>query len=170
LKFELQNVPSEMWQQACKKRGSLGFKIVSGSMSPIIEAGNVVNVTSTDPSGVCVGDIVALVDGQKVIVHRVIGKTRSNQMLYFRHRGDSGTLSGEIPAQNLVGKVTLIKKKGHEIRLDSRRHIISNIILGWRLRLVDTLERMHPRLLGIILHQALVPPWKLCRYLMLRRL
>lgn len=161
---------TEMWQEAWERGRNLSFKVVSGSMRPMIEVGDVVKVSRTEPSGVRIGDIVAFKDGQNVVVHRVIGKTWANQQFSFRHRGDSGASSVRIPAQNLIGRVTVIEKEGHEIRLDSRRHIMSNRILGWRLRLVDSLGRMRPSLLRIILHQALRPPWKLCRSLLLWRL
>jgi signal peptidase I len=167
LDCEIQSVLGEMWQEACDRGKSLNFKILSGSMSPIIEVGNTVKISRVEPSNVRIGDIVAFFEGHNVVVHRVIDKTWANQRFSFRHRGDSGASSGIVPDQNLIGRVTAIEKEGREISLDSRRHIISNRILGWRLRLFDNLKRMKCRPLSIILHQTLRIPWKLCRSLLL---
>ena len=165
-----QGILREMWQEAYEKGGNLSFKVVSGSMSPMIEVGDVVTIGRTDHCGVRIGDIVAFVDNQNVVVHRIIGKSRSNQQLSFYHRGDSGASSGKIIAQNLIGRVLLVEKKGHKIRLDSRRHIMCNRVLGWRLLVLDNLGRMRPGRLGIVLYQALRPLWKICRSLLFWRL
>jgi hypothetical protein len=156
-----------MWREACERGRSLNFKMVSGSMSPMIEVGNTVKVSRMEPSEIRIGDLVAFQDGQNVAVHCVIGKSWSNQQLSFRHRGNAGGLSGEITSQNLIGKVLVIDKEGHQIGFDSRRYIVSNRILGWRLRLADILGRMRLGLLRIALHQVLRLPWNLCRGLLL---
>jgi len=152
-----QSILGEMWQEACEKGRNLRFKIVSGGMSPVIEVGNIVRVSRAKPSRIRIGDVVTFRDGQSVVVHRLIGKISSNAQLTVRHRGDASASSGTIAAQNLIGRVTVIEKEGHKIRLDSRRQIMSNIILGWRLRLLDSLGRMQHRHISIVLHQALRP-------------
>lgn len=136
----------------------------------MIEVGDVVMVGRADHSRVRIGDVLAFQDGQNVVVHRVIGKSWSNQQLSFHHRGDAGTSSGKIAAQNVIGRAIVVTKEGREIRLDSGRHIIGNRILGWRLRVLDNLDRIRPSRFGIILHQALRPLWKMCRSLLFWRL
>ena len=167
---EARCVLGEMWQEACERGKILSFKMVSGSMSPMIEVGDVVKVSGVKPSEIRIGDIVAFREDQNVMVHRVISKTWSNQQLSFRHGVDAGRLPGKIAAQNLIGKVLVVKKRGREIFLGTPWFIMSNRILGWRLHLINALSRMRPSLLRIVLHQALRPPWKLCRDLLLRRL
>lgn len=170
LECKLQNVLDEMWQEACDSGKNLSFKIISGSMSPMLEVGDVVRVKRAEPTRVRVGDVVAFKEGQSVVVHRVIGRISANGQLTFRHMGDAGLFSGTIVAQNLIGKVFVIEKEGRKISLDSRRHILSNRILGWRLLLVDILGRRQPGLLSTILHQSLRPIWRLCRSVLLCRL
>ncbi|KPJ66688.1 MAG: hypothetical protein AMJ43_07355 [Coxiella sp. DG_40] len=132
-------------------------------MYPLIEVGDVVRVSRAEPSRVRIGDVVAFHNGQNVVIHRIIGKSWLKQQLIFCHRGDAGAASGKIPAKNLIGRVSVVKKKGKEISLDAPRYVIGNKILGWRLRLLDILVKMRPRSLGFILHLALKPIWKLCR-------
>jgi signal peptidase I len=138
-------------------------------MRPLIEVGNVVKVTKVEPAKIRIGDIVALRDNQNVVVHRIIGKTRSNHQLRFRHRGDAGGLSGKISLEDIIGRVTVIDKAGHRIRLDSQRHIIVSRILGLRLLIIDILGRMQSRALSVVLYQTLRPIWRLCRGLLLWR-
>ena len=171
LDCKTQSILGEMWQEAYERGRSLSFKIISGSMSSVIEVGNVVRVSRVEPSRVRIGDIVAFKkDDQNVVVHRIIGKSLSDARLTFREIGDAGGPSGKIAAQDIIGRVTVIEKDGHEIRLDSRRHIISNCTLGWRLRLADALGRMQHRHISLVIHLVLRTIWRLCRQLVFRRL
>lgn len=170
LSHKAHSVLVEMWQEACDRGSRLGFRVVSGSMEPLIQVGDVVKITRVEPSSVHIGDIVAFQQGQSVVVHRVIGKSPSNQQLIFRHRGDAGASSGEIPAENLIGKVSAIEKEGREIFLDTTRHAMSNRVLGWRLRFVDGLGRGQHKHIGIGVRLALRPMWRLCRSLLYWRL
>ena len=163
-------VLGEMLQEVCERGKSLSFKIASGSMSPIIEVGNVVKISQVKPSRVRTGDIVAFREGQNVVVHRIIGKKRLNRELIFSHRGDDGAISGKVPAKDLIGRVFLIKKGEREISLNTLWSAISNKILGWKLRLLNGIGQMRYKSLGIILYQSLRPIWRPCRKLLLKRL
>jgi signal peptidase I len=163
-------VLGEMLQEVCERGKSLSFKIASGSMSPIIEVGNVVKISRVKPSHVRTGDIVAFREGQNVVVHRIIGKKRLNRELIFSHRGDDGAISGKIPAKDLIGRVFLIKKGEREISLNTLWSAISNKILGWKLRLLNGIGQMRHKSLGIILYQSLRPIWRPCRKLLLKHL
>jgi signal peptidase I len=167
LHYNYPGLLDEMWQEAYKNRKCLSFQIASGSMSPFIERGNTVRVSRAEPSSIRIGDIVAFRHGQNVIVHRVIGRDWSNQRLIFRHRGDAGASSGKIKAQNIIGSVTAVVKKGQDIYFDSRRLVIVNRILGWRLRIIDTLDNRRYRSIGMWLRIFFRPAWKLCKGLLL---
>jgi signal peptidase I len=166
----IQSVLGEMWQEACEKGSILNFRVQSGSMRPMIEVGDVVSISKVQPLDIRIGDIVAFKDGQNVVVHRIINKSLSDAELIFHQQGDTGGSARLLVAQDIIGKVTSIDKEGRKIRLDSPRCIISNRLMGWRLRLAYILEHMRPRFLSIVLHQTLRPVWKLCRNIMLRRI
>lgn len=170
LESKCQNLLSEMWQEACERGKNLSFKIVSGSMSPLLEEGNVVRVGRAEATRVRVGDIIAFKDGRNVVVHRVIGRISKDGKLVFRHRGDAGESSGIISAENLIGKILVIEKEGHRIFLDSRRYIVNNMVFGWRLVLVDIIGRMNSRFFSFVMYRVLRPVWKLCRRLICWRL
>ncbi len=160
---------NEMWQEACDRGRSCSFRVVSGSMRPLIEIGDVVKVTRAEPSRIRIGDVVVFREGQVMVVHRIIRKSWSNQQLEFRHSGDAGVFSGTIAAQNLIGKVSVIEKDGRRIFLDTPWRVMSNRILGWRLRLVHTLGQAKYKHTSRGLRLALRPMWRLCRSLLLWR-
>ena len=170
LDCKIQGVLGEMWREACDRGTRLRFAVASGSMKPLIQVGDVLMVSKVRPHQIHIGDIVAFQDAQNVVVHRIIGKSLSDQQLTFRHMGDAGASSGKIAAQNLIGRVAVIEKEGCEIRLDSRRYIMSSRILGWRLKIVDSLGRMKYRRIGTGLHLAIRPIWRLCQNLLIWRL
>lgn len=160
----------ELWQEACHRGGRLSFRVISGSMEPIICVGDKVGVTRAEPSRLRIGDIIAFREDQKVMAHRIIGRGRKNGQLSFRLRGDEGVVSGRATLENLIGKVYAIERDGHEIRLDTPRYVITNSIMGWRLRIKDSLVRTQHQRIGTSLRLALIPVWRLCRRLLLWRL
>lgn len=159
----------EMWEENYLKRNKCKFEISSGSMRPLMEVGDVVTVRKIKPVEIRIGDITAFEDGGNVIVHRVIGKSRSHGQLYFRHIGDASFVSRLVSGTTLIGRVIVIEKERGNIRLDSRKYLIPNRISGWRLGLVDSVHRKQFRCFGINLKIVLGPVWNLGRLLLVRR-
>ena len=157
----------EMWQEACNQGGRLSFRMVSGSMKSLIRVGDTVRVTRAEPSRLRIGDIVAFHDGQNVIVHRIIGTNRTNGQLTFRHQGDDGIASGKFAVKYLIGKVCAIEKDEREILHDTSRYVLTSKILGWRLRIKDSLGRAQHKHISTGLRLALRPVWRLCRSFLL---
>jgi signal peptidase I len=131
----------EMVREVCAKGGSPGFKIISGSMTPMIDVDDVVRVSRVQAAHVHIGDIVAFQNGKTVVVHRIIWKTRPGKPLYFRQMGDDCRASARFPASNLIGKVKIIQKKGFEINLDSPFRVIQCKFTGYRMLIYDVFHR-----------------------------
>jgi signal peptidase I len=157
----------DMWQEARDKGKRLSFGVVSRSMSPLIEVGDLVRIAAVEPTEVHIGDVVALQVGQEVVVHRIIGKRWSEQGLLLRHRGDAGLGSSEVAARDLIGKVYAVAKGEREIRLNSRMQAAIARILGWQSRLDDSLRRAGQRGLGKGLRLVLKPWWRISRTVLL---
>jgi len=82
--------------------------VVSGSMQPVLEVGEVAVTKQVDPATIREGDIIAFhypTNGQ-LICHRVIG-VKGSSSLYFHTKGDANERPDAqfIPAENVVGKV-----------------------------------------------------------------
>ena len=163
LDSKVANTLSEMWQEACQNGNVIRFKIISNSMNPMIKLGDVVKVSSVEPSRICTGDIIAFIDNGNIIVHRVIGIFRHKQKLNFRHRGDAGSGSGIITLKSLIGRVIVIERKGREIHLDTRINVITSKLLGWRLKIKDSLDNKKYRPISNGIYLLTKPIWRLCR-------
>lgn len=76
--------------------GVFGLKsmvVMSGSMSPYMEAGDVALMKSSPAEDVRVGDVICFSrqDGNGLITHRVIGKKMINGDQFFQTKGDANT-------------------------------------------------------------------------------
>jgi len=97
--------------------GSTKFLIVlSGSMSPIMNTGDLVVVTPVDPGNINEGDIIAHEAPNKqknvIITHRVVEVIEEDgeEALSFRTKGDANEDADPytVDATDLVGKATLV--------------------------------------------------------------
>ena len=100
--------------------------VVSGSMRPTLEVGDIVVVKAVDPSEIRVGDVIVFhdpIDGEKLIVHRVVDVVHSGGKYYFDTKGDANFLKdsqrwGKLVSQDLVeGKVVFVIPKVGLLRI-----------------------------------------------------
>lgn len=82
--------------------------VVSASMSPVLQVGEVVVTKQVDPTTIEVGDIITFrspIDGQ-LVCHRVIG-INQNERLYFQTMGDANKRPDlfQVPAENVAGVI-----------------------------------------------------------------
>ena len=97
--------------------GKKAFIIISGSMIPEIQIGDVVIVNDTD--AVKIGDVIAFRRDSTVIVHRIVKEMNINGEVMYQTKGDNnnvedkelapkstveGVMIGKIPA---IGKVLM---------------------------------------------------------------
>ena len=90
--------------------GALGIKpyvIISGSMRPILDVGDIVFIGKTDFNEVHVSDIIAYYDGKQIIVHRVVDIEVDGQEIALKLKGDANEDADPISVtENLfLGKV-----------------------------------------------------------------
>jgi len=92
--------------------------VLSGSMEPYFNPGDMVLIEPVNASGVQIGDVVAFhptwAKGKEasdtLYTHRVVGVIRNSTGLYFVTKGDNNKEDDPrpVPAQNVVGKVTIV--------------------------------------------------------------
>jgi signal peptidase len=87
------------------------FVVLTPSMTPAIEPGDVVIVAERDPATVVEGDVITFARGTSdvPVTHRVTGVVETADGLAFETQGDAneGPDPGLVPAANLVGVVAL---------------------------------------------------------------
>lgn len=83
--------------------------VLTGSMEPEINSGDLIICKQIDGDKVNVGDIIAFFDpdstGSAVLTHRVVGISEENGVLSFRTKGDANNAEDRLPvlADDLVG-------------------------------------------------------------------
>lgn len=73
------------------------FIVLSGSMSPAINVGDLVLTKETATSSLAVGDIIAFREGDSVITHRIVGITEVDGEQQYTTRGDANNVDDAKP-------------------------------------------------------------------------
>lgn len=90
----------------------LGYKplsVLSGSMQPLLDPGDMIIVRDTNPQDVKVGDVITyLVDSKTLVTHRVIDIFEENGDKSFKTQGDANNTADPnlVSSSNLVGKLS----------------------------------------------------------------
>ncbi len=97
----------------------LGIKtyiIVSGSMEPDYNIGDMVIVKEVEESKLKVGDIISYRDGQNVVTHRIVKKNTVNGEIQYVTKGDHNNVEDHIILTmdsiegKVIGKLTYMGK------------------------------------------------------------
>lgn len=85
------------------------YVVVSGSMEPGINIGDIVIAKSIDEDELKVGDIICFRQGQSVITHRISKIIDSNGKIEYKTKGDNNNAedSGTITSDLIEGKVLI---------------------------------------------------------------
>lgn len=130
----------DLWLRRLREQGTMNFRVVGESMSPLIDLGDRVSVGRVlDPNQVVPGDIVLFTSGKRLIAHRLIQRVVEGGDLYFRQAGDAYIGSSLIKADQIVGVVTRIEKPGYGIVINTARQRFSSYLLSRVLMVVDRL-------------------------------
>jgi signal peptidase len=96
-------------EEVPKLNGYSPLIVLTGSMEPAIESGDLIIVQQVDSSQVSVGDIIAFFDPEStdssVVTHRVTEVLSEGGTLSFRTKGDLNNVEDtlSVPSSNLVG-------------------------------------------------------------------
>ena len=101
--------------------GSLQFKAHGYSMYPFIRNGDAVIVHPVDADALSVGDIVFYRNSlNRLVAHRIIGKSIFKNQIILRTRGDAATKSdGWINTDQVLGRIVSVNRKDKVIDLNS---------------------------------------------------
>jgi signal peptidase I len=80
----------EMQEELFQKQGQGWFRIMSGSMRPLIDIDDKVLAKLVDPEEVKPGDIILFKNTDALVTHRVVKVIRHNGKTMILQRGDAG--------------------------------------------------------------------------------
>ena len=101
---------NDLWMELLTRKGSQWLPVLTGSMSPLILAGDHVYISRVTPERVRTGDIVAFRRGDNIIVHRVLHKHHFTNGYSFYEKGDNTYSSGVFFSKDLIGRVVMSKR------------------------------------------------------------
>lgn len=90
--------------------GCLPLIVLTDSMYPIIESGDLIICRTAEPESIRVGDVIAFFDpagnGSSIVTHRVIEVTEWNGEVAWRTKGDNNNTEDRlpVPASKLVAR------------------------------------------------------------------
>ena len=88
--------------------GALPLIVLTDSMYPVIESGDLIICHTAEPEEIAVGDVIAFFDpagnGSSIVTHRVIEVTEQNGAPAWRTKGDNNNTEDRlaVPADKLV--------------------------------------------------------------------
>ncbi len=112
---------NELWEELFLKTGKLWGRTSSGSMRPLIPANKRVLVERIGPNQIRFADIALFRSGERLVIHRVLGKRNERGELAFLQKGDYNAEAGFIPAAAVLGRVRAVERHNAEVCLLSGR-------------------------------------------------
>ena len=126
-----QNVVSDLIREEMAQGTPFRFRVISGSMAPLIEAGDEIVVQRASAETLRRGDVVLYTMGNAFHTHRLLTMRRRGDVTLLVTKGDA-SLSPDQPwgEESLLGKVAAIRKGDRTIDLEGRKWRATNRLLG----------------------------------------
>ena len=111
-----QNAVSDLIREEMAQGTSLCFRVISGSMVPLIAAGDEIEVEQAGADRLRRGDIVLYTVGGAFHTHRLLARRRHGSATLLVTKGDT-SLNPDQPwrEEQLLGKVVAIKRRDRTI-------------------------------------------------------
>ena len=126
-----QNVVSDLIREEMAQGTPFCFRVISGSMAPLIAAGDEIVVEQAGADRLRRGDIVLYTVGGTFHTHRLLARRRHGGATLLVTKGDAA-LNPDQPwrEEQLLGKVVAIKKGDQTINLEGGKWRAMNRLLG----------------------------------------
>jgi signal peptidase I len=110
--------PSHLALALLKESGKeFQTEIRGASMTPLITEGDRVSLRMVAPAKLKIGDILAFLVGENIVVHRIILKTKLNGQWWFCQKGDNGSEWSWIPEEAILGKAEAVRRLNYTLDL-----------------------------------------------------
>jgi len=124
-------IVSELIREEMGQGTTFRFRVISGSMAPLIAAGDEVVVQWASADRLRRGDVVLYTVNGTFHTHRLLARRRRGNATLLVTKGDAA-LHPDQPwgEEQLVGKVVAIKREDRTIDLEGRKWRAINRLLG----------------------------------------
>ena len=96
----------EIWKGSDRK---INLKVHGDSMSPLIRAGDGISLLLTQSDNLRLGDVVAFLENENIVVHRLIKKKEVNGQWWFCQKGDNLPGWSWVRGDQVLGRVESIQ-------------------------------------------------------------
>lgn len=115
---------ASLYIDALRQGQSLWFRVATGSMNPILRAGDEVRIESTTADKIRCGEIAAFETTGGLVIHRIVRCRRTDTDIRLLEMSDVHLHPNRVEAQNIVGRVSMIRRDTRQIDL---RHPIAQM-------------------------------------------
>lgn len=105
---------TSLFIQALRQGQPVWFRVVSGSMLPLVRVGDAVYIEPTS-SDLQVGDIAAFETPAGLVVHRLVHYEQTANQARYVEMGDAALLAHHVDEQAIVGRVTNIRRATRQV-------------------------------------------------------
>jgi len=137
------------WKSGRKERT---LEIKGASMRPLITEGDAISFCSLGPAQkLKIGDIALFHRDECIIAHRVVGRTKKDEGMYYFEKGDNTFFPLLLPSDAVIGKVIKIHSRQATFNLLSWKWVCVNRLLGyyWNI-LFKILELLRKRIAVVL--------------------
>src|SRR5437016_3553165 len=127
---------NSLYIQALRQGQSIWFRIVSGSMHPLLRVGDAVHIQPVSPYDLHIGDIAAFETPAGLVVHRIVYMLPSAIPAIFIEMGDVTLQAHEITIEAITGRVSAVRRGN--LLIDLQRPVAK--------RLAGVTARLHYKL------------------------
>ncbi|HVB73493.1 MAG TPA: hypothetical protein VNE38_08045 [Ktedonobacteraceae bacterium] len=113
------SVMASLYIQAVRQGQSTWFRVISGSMRPILQIGDAVYIQPATLDSLQVGEIAAFETPDGLVIHRVAHIRNTVSPAQFLEMGDVLLRANWVDEQALVGRVTEIRRGRRLVNLQS---------------------------------------------------
>jgi len=130
--------------------GYQAYTVLSNSMEPAFQTGDMIIIRKSDPSHIRAGDIITFRQSGRFVTHRVNAVKKEQENIAFQTKGDANNTIDEklVPASSVIGKKEFhIPYAGYVARfMSSKAGIVIFIILPLILYSVLSIyQRLSPK-------------------------
>ncbi len=126
------------------------FVIISGSMEPYLEIGDIVIIKKCEQSEIKEGDIISFRSGESIITHRINKIVKENNNIRYETKGDNNNISDKnyVKYEDIEGKmVQKISHLGNIILLLKNKVVIIIILIIFYIMYIHNMNVEEKRLM-----------------------
>lgn len=127
----------ELSAEILRQGGSFQFRAHGSSMTPLIRDGDLLTISPVDAASLEIGDVALYrTCRDRIIAHRVVGKTTQDGELVLETQGDARLASDRpVPGGRVMGRVVRVQRRARVYRLDREPWRLAARLWIWMLPL-----------------------------------